>query len=274
MLFSGSTKSVQVHGWRTDRDFFSLESARAIQVLMPLLEELKRFRMRVDLWRSRSGPDYIDQRFYEKVIIFDNLSSDLPLPWELPRPRVKHTPLDLRRIDEVVLWEILENAKLAIPRGHKRFSDEWNKALAASLVEQLKRFKKGEIKRYHTLFYKKLRQLSKKGLSDVVFTVNGHISDDSYLYSRAGIVMLGRTAFEAILKEPSAIARFVEPGEVIECEEILSSAEDTFTAIGWDDFNLGSNSGDDELQGELDEQTLRRRYPELTARFERTGSES
>jgi hypothetical protein len=78
---------------------------------------------------------------------------------------------------------------------------------------------------------------------------------------------LGRRAFESITENPATIGAFVEPGDIIECKEVISAAEDTFEAIGWDDFDLAYDCGHNEPYVIPDHESLKRRYPELTARF-------
>ncbi|MDG4837271.1 DUF4240 domain-containing protein [Micromonospora sp. WMMD967] len=94
----------------------------------------------------------------------------------------------------------------------------------------------------------KLYQLDRRALAQAVPPGADHLSDDGFLYARCAVVVAGPTAFDAVLADPAAFARFttVEAAHADSILDVPSNAYQKATGREWEhveeyDYETGSN---------------------------------
>ncbi|MEU7653711.1 DUF4240 domain-containing protein [Micromonospora taraxaci] len=94
----------------------------------------------------------------------------------------------------------------------------------------------------------KLYQLDRRALAQAVPPGADNLSDDGFLYARCAVVVAGPTAFDAVLADPSAFARFttVEAAHADSILDVPSNAYQKATGREWEhieeyDYETGSN---------------------------------
>ncbi|RKE07812.1 DUF4240 domain-containing protein [Catellatospora citrea] len=116
----------------------------------------------------------------------------------------------------------------------------------ARLRDALSALRSKDVVAFHRRFVERLHELDREVLAEQpVRWVDDPsdslpLSDDSFLYLRAGIVAMGRATYESVLTDPTVLAR----GRWDECEELLYLADevtgtDIETALS---FETGSNT--------------------------------
>ncbi|MGV9211770.1 DUF4240 domain-containing protein [Micromonospora sp. RB23] len=94
----------------------------------------------------------------------------------------------------------------------------------------------------------KLYQLDRRVLAQVTAPGMDELSDDGFLYARCAVVVAGPAAFDAVLADPAAFARFttVEAAHADSILDVPSNAYQKLTGAEWDhveeyDYETGSN---------------------------------
>ena len=107
------------------------------------------------------------------------------------------------------------------------------------------------------------------GLS-VRWAIEDGCSDDCFRDFRAYLISLGRSAYEAALRNPDSLATVVQDEEIGGWEDADNVAPDAYSSVTGEDFPLDDSDLSGAPRGTpFDERdaALAKRYPRLTARF-------
>jgi hypothetical protein len=169
-------------------------------------------------------------------------------------------------MNEETFWRTVEAARAAP-------GDE-SDAQAQRLVESLSALDVSEIVAFETILRQFHGAAYRADLWGAAYLINGGCSDDGFDYFRAGLIALGRVAYEGALADPDSLADFA--AEEIEYEDMMYVAEQAYRRkTGREDFyelvpeqafpelvgSLDSWSTD----GDLDDEKARDLYPRLYA---------
>ena len=104
----------------------------------------------------------------------------------------------------------------------------------------------------------------------VAYIINGGCSDDGFLYFRAWLIGNGKERFEAAMANPSVVGEWVNQGDNIQCEMMMTPGESAYAAITGQDIPDDAETCvyPQEPQGQpWEERHLWSRFPTLTAKF-------
>jgi hypothetical protein len=86
-----------------------------------------------------------------------------------------------------------------------------------------------ELVSFDSLFAQHLSRAYQWDLWGAAYLINGGCSDDGFVYFRAWLIMQGRNVYERALSDPDSLAEICdEPGEEVECEDVLYVAGELF----------------------------------------------
>jgi hypothetical protein len=142
----------------------------------------------------------------EAVALFNEV------PFEVAKPHG-------RKLDEAAFWALIDSARSDVTSsGH----------FAERLIRDLAGFQPPQIKRFETHLQSCVSELWSYDLWALAFIANGGCSDDSFDYFRAWVVSQGRLVYELALRDNRALAAALVPTWGLECEELLSVAQDAY----------------------------------------------
>jgi uncharacterized protein DUF4240 len=119
-------------------------------------------------------------------------------PWKRRAGVVGHC---LVLIDE--FWRIVDQARADAGADEASFDRD---AVASALTERLTALSKDQIVEFDFCFEDARDRLRKWELCAACLLVTGYISDDTFTDFQAGIIGLGRRAFERIAEDPDSLA--------------------------------------------------------------------
>ena len=119
------------------------------------------------------------------------------------------------------------------------------------------------------------RQLDRRAytwdLWAAAYVIEDGCSDDCFRDFRAYLISLGRTPYEAALKDPDALAPVVEDAETGDWENADDPASEAYEDASGEELPGGDGDLSGRPRGEPwddeDQDALVRRYPALAARF-------
>ncbi|HYG82881.1 MAG TPA: DUF4240 domain-containing protein [Pyrinomonadaceae bacterium] len=163
-------------------------------------------------------------------------------------------------VDE--FWRLIDAARAGAGGEVGLYGDSLRKTLAPLTPEELVSF--------DSLFDEHLSRAYQWDLWGAAYLINGGCSDDGFVYFRAWLVMQGRDVYERALSDPDSLAEICdEPGELVECEEVLYIPADLFeekTGSEMEPPGAGGHIGTDEPRGERwEEDDLTGLFPRLAA---------
>lgn len=124
-----------------------------------------------------------------------------------------------------------------------------DQAAFAPLEEELGKRGEAEIKRFEDILARLLYDLDRSELAATPSAATGlPLSDDSFLYCRAAVVLAGERAYRSVLEDPEKFRRYTEDGGP-EAEFLLYAAQHAYessTGKEWEhvgpvDYETGSN---------------------------------
>jgi hypothetical protein len=241
------------------------EVENGFRIAREFAASMSKYGMKISVCRCQEDDKSFNSKYGEGEVLLDNLHTDLPMPWEIPPPKVRHRATDTRPMNEELFWLLIEESR---PKSvSERFSRAWCEEFTGALTTKLKGFKKSSIVRFNKLIGKPMKRLCTKAMCDVLYIVNKQISEDAFEYGRLGIISLGREVVDAVAADPTRLGDFVTPGEVVEFELLRDAAGRAIYDIGWDDFDEYIATGELRENPEEEDSRIRARYPALAAKF-------
>jgi hypothetical protein len=176
-------------------------------------------------------------------------------------------------MDDKRFWDLI-----AVACKHdveEDFTDEWS----LPLVEQLMTLPPQDVVRFDRWFDEKTDALYTRDHWGAAYFINGGASDDGFYYFRCWLVGMGKTIYEAALKDPDTLADVVVNADRLDYEaeiygaasiawENLGRSEEEFDEV---DEALGKRRPGRELTGKKwnfgSQAERRRRFPRLVALF-------
>ena len=140
---------------------------------------------------------------------------------------------------------------------------------AERLVELLAELEPKQVVDFDRHFTERMIEAYRWDLWAVAYIVNGGCSDDGFEYFRCWLIGQGEEYFDAALQDPENAANHVEPGEEVECEDLLYAASRAYEEL----------TGDEEMPWEeiprpaeptgepWEEDELETLYPRLAEKF-------
>jgi hypothetical protein len=124
--------------------------------------------------------------------------------------------LDLRKIDEKLFWELIEEARHSCDSVTEQI---------ALLVSILEKFKASDIKRFQKILDEKMRDAYRWDLWALAYIAQRGCSDDAFEGFRAWLILQGRKIFELALTDIQKIMDKVPAGLGTQAEGLLSVPE-------------------------------------------------
>lgn len=134
-------------------------------------------------------------------------------------------------MDENTFWKIIEDAK-------KRTSGDME-ARIQKIHRALKKCSNQDLAQFYSIVQEKIGRANRWDLWAAAFLDNDGCGDDAFEYWRAGLVLAGQKAYEAVLAEPDMLAKFT-----VDFAEELSYAP----IIVWEERNPGVDFPEPELK--------------------------
>ena len=164
--------------------------------------------------------------------------------------------------DKAAFWRLVEETR----RAGGNDTDKQ----AGLLDERLRKLPKQDIVQFARI----RRQLDQRAytwnLWGAAYVIEDGCSDDCFRDFRAYLISLGRSAYEAALRNPDSLAAVVQDEETGGWEDADNVAPDAYSSVTGEDFPLDDSDLSGAPRGRpFDERaaTLAKRYPRLTARF-------
>jgi hypothetical protein len=139
-------------------------------------------------------------------------------------------------------WQIVELARSDAGVTDDRLSGD---AVATALTERLAALPLDEILDFDEQYHEVIRRLQQWELCAACFLITGYISDDTFTDFKAGVIAMGRNAFERIAADPDAalaehptvvnIAAGQLKRTVLNGERLQSAASRAYTRLSDDD---------------------------------------
>jgi len=101
-------------------------------------------------------------------------------------------------------WQIVELSRSDADITDDRFDAD---AIGAALTERLSALSLEDILGFDELYFEASRRLQQWELCAACFLISGHISDDTFNDFKAGVIAMGRAAFERIAEDPDSLAQ-------------------------------------------------------------------
>jgi hypothetical protein len=197
------------------------------------------------------------------VVVTARLIPAAPLPTGAglaPPPASAHTAPT--RFDEAAFWRLVEETRRA-------GGNDTDKQVGL-LDDRLRQLPKQDIIQFARI----RRQLDQRAytwnLWGAAYVIEDGCSDDCFRDFRAYLISLGRSAYEAALRNPDSLATVVQDEETGGWEDADDVAPDAYSSVTGEDFPLDDSDLSGAPRGthfnERDA-ALAKRYPRLTARF-------
>lgn len=134
---------------------------------------------------------------------------------------------------------------------------------AAALGAQLAACAPADIETFDRLLWDRLAALNHWDLWALAHLARGGCSDDSFDYFRAWVVAQGRTAFDAACKGPVHLLPFCDDSWDLQCEELLSVADDAYRGATGRSMTRTSREASPVQGVAWTESELEARYPDV-----------
>lgn len=152
---------------------------------------------------------------------------------------------------------------------------------AERLAQLLQAHTPDEIIQFRLLYDDLLQTANRVDLWGAAATINGHCTDDDFVYFREALIELGRSVFEAAVDDPDSLAGVATPGLEIKGTEGLGNApamawaartggtEDAFfEAVDATDTRTDRGAAEEGAWWDFDDRDeVRLRLPRLAAQF-------
>jgi hypothetical protein len=166
------------------------------------------------------------------------------------------------QFDEATFWRLVEETR----RAGGNDTDKQ----AGLLDDRLRQLPKQDIIQFARI----RRQLNQRAYTwnvwGAAYVIEDGCSDDCFRDFRAYLISLGRSAYEAALRNPDSLAAVVQDEETGGWEDADDVAPDAYSSVTGEDFPLDDSDVSGAPRGTpFDERdaALAQRYPRLTARF-------
>ena len=159
-------------------------------------------------------------------------------------------------MDESTFWSLVETAR-AESAGAQPNQAERLRAMLEGLPPE-------EILEFERLFVRFHHQAYRWDLWAAAELIEGGCSDDGFSDFRAGLIALGREAYDKALAAPGSLALHADEGGGIAVEEMLYVSGQAYEAVTGESLpELGISHPRAPSGERLDVATARARYPEL-----------
>lgn len=157
-------------------------------------------------------------------------------------------------------WALIDQSK----RGTEDTEEQLEK-----LREMLGRLTAEEIVKFDFHLNEAKRDAYRWDLWGAAYIINGGCSDDGFEYFIGWLIAQGQKYFEASLADPNHAGSKVEPGDFVECEEIMYVPIEAYESVtGKDDWDARQIPVACELQGEQwEEDQVDKLFPKLAKKF-------
>ena len=163
-------------------------------------------------------------------------------------------------MDIDTFWKVIEQAR-------KSAEDVYE--VAANVEDILTALTAEEIVSFSQHQCDLLAEAHRKDLWAVAYIVNGGCSDDGFMDFRGWLMANGRKRWEAALKTPQIVGKWVEPDEA-ECQDILYVADHAYQAKAgkpFPDHLITVRTPSEPVGNDWSEESLDDLYPELSKKF-------
>jgi hypothetical protein len=177
-----------------------------------------------------------------------------------PPPASAHTAPT--RFDEAAFWRLVEETRRA-------GGNDTDKQVGL-LDDRLRQLPKQDIIQFVRIRRKLDQRAYTWNLWGAAYVIEDGCSDDCFRDFRAYLISLGRSAYEAALRNPDSLATVVQDEEAGGWEDADDVAPDAYSSVTGEDFPLDDSDLSGAPRGTpFDERdaALAKRYPRLTARF-------
>jgi hypothetical protein len=155
-------------------------------------------------------------------------------------------------------WALIDQAR-RVSRDCTEQARELERLLMASPPSSAEEFARWQ--------YQLMRESYRWDLWGAAFVINGGCSDDEFDYFRGWLLLQGRDAWEAAMRDPESLADSNFVGEA-ECEDVLHAASKVYEALTGHSLPSSSEPQPAEPQGiPWSERDLEKLYPRLSAHF-------
>lgn len=163
-------------------------------------------------------------------------------------------------MDKDIFWGLVENSRKSTVDIDEQME---------SLVALVHKLDPQEILEFDRCIQECMRDAFRQDLWAAAYIINGGCSDDGFDYFLGWLIAQGRDYFEAALANPERVGDRVEPGEAVECEDILGIAARAYEEkTGKKDFYDKVGPIDRSLTGKpWKEDELNTLFPELADKF-------
>jgi uncharacterized protein (DUF2267 family) len=186
------------------------------------------------------------------------LDADIAAIKEGRRPLANQKP-DVRRMDEALFWQIIENARDAAANTAEQ---------VAAITADLETLRTREIKKFHKLLLDRMDDAMNWDIWALAFVAQGGCSDDSFEAFRAWLILQGRDVFERALSDVKTVLNDVPAGLATAGEALMTAAPIAHEMRAGKVLKIASRSTPI-LTGEpWEESDLVRQYPELSAYYD------
>lgn len=161
-------------------------------------------------------------------------------------------------------WNLIDTARSACDPTSR---DEAN-SQAAILERKLEALALHDVVEFDQLFRTLLARAYTWDLWAAAYVIGGGCSDDGFEYFRAGLIGLGRAAYEDAVRDPRTLVRQPAHGVDFENEPLLYAASNAYESISGREIPDSDIRQPSKPLGEMwDEDTVDEKYPELANKF-------
>lgn len=158
-------------------------------------------------------------------------------------------------------WTLIDAAREAAGGEVELFGDTLRQVLSPLTPDELISF--------DSTFSGLLSRAYRWNLWGAAYLINGGCSDDCFVYFRAWLIMQGRGVFERALEDPDSLAEACdEPGEYVECEDVLYVADELYekkTGSEMEASSAGHAESEEPAGNPWEEDDLPRLLPRLSS---------
>jgi len=167
---------------------------------------------------------------------------------------------DKKTMSKQEFWALIDQSKRATEDTDEQLD---------KLRELLGRLSADEIISFDFHLNEAIRDAFRWDLWAAAYIINGGCSDDGFDYFIGWLIAQGHRYYEASLADPNHAGSKVEPGDFVECEDILYLPNEVYeTVTGKDDFEAHQINVNCELQGEQwEEDKVYELFPKLAKKF-------
>lgn len=165
-----------------------------------------------------------------------------------------------KKVSKQEFWALIDQSKRATEDVEEQLE---------KLREMLGRLSADEILSFDMRFNEAMRDAYRWDLWGAAYIINGGCSDDGFDYFLGWLIAQGQKYYEAALADPNNAGSKVEPGDFVECEDIMYVAAEAYESLtGKNDFTDVAVNVQREIQGESwEEEHVDKLFPKLAKKF-------